>query len=84
MMTPQQAEAFEHNELARKIVEILAPVVGSIVAHAMVEKQCKVIGVTTATLEKKNLDDLCKRIEHIFAIFGHDEKEVITKINALK
>jgi hypothetical protein len=75
---------WETNRLAVSVVKILVPVVGDIVAKAMLEKQCGVIGIEPAKLMKENMEQLAKRIEHVLVIFGHDEKEVCAKIRALK
>ena len=75
---------YSSNTLAVEVVKILVPVVGDIVAKAMLEKQCGVLGIDPAGLMKENLDALSKRIEHVLVIFGHDEKEVGKSIRALK
>jgi len=71
------------NPLGQKVLEILTPKVGAIVAQAMLEKQCNAIGASPAFLRKDHLEPLAKRIEHVLVIFGHDGKEVSNKIRAL-
>ena len=71
------------NELADAIIDILGPVVGDIVAKAMLEKQCKGLGITPSTIKKDHLGPLAKKIEHVLVIFGHDEQGVADKITAL-
>jgi hypothetical protein len=71
-------------KIGDEIVKILVPVVGDIVAKAMVEKQCKGLGITPGSITKDHLDSLSKKIEHVLVIFGHDEKEVGKKIRQLK
>lgn len=72
------------NPLARKVADILEPRVGAIVAQAMVEKQCKGLGISPDRLMKEHLDPLSRKIEHVLVIFGHDQEGVGDAIRALK
>lgn len=72
------------NPLARKVADILEPQVGAIVASAMVEKQCKGLGIDADQLMKEHLDKLAKKIEHVLVIFGHEQEGVGDAIRALK
>ena len=72
------------NALGQQIIEILTPMVGAIVAQAMLEKQCGVVGITPATVRKDHLEVLAQRIEHVLIIFGHDGKNAGLRIRVLK
>lgn len=71
-------------DLSGRVGDILEPLVGKIVAHAMVEKQCKGMGLEPSELTLDRLDELANRIEKVLIIFGHDEKAVGVKIRALR
>jgi hypothetical protein len=74
----------ETNKLGQDILGILIPMVGAIVAQAMLDKQCTGIGVTPSTIRNDHLEVLSQRIEHVLVIFGHDGKAAGTRIRALK
>lgn len=83
-MSEVKATKLETNKLGQEILEILIPRVGAIVAQAMLDKQCTLVGITPSTIRKDHLEVLAQRIEHVLVIFGHDGKETGTKIRALQ
>lgn len=83
-MSAADAKKIVTNQLGQAILDILAPRVGAIVASAMLEKQCAVVGITPSTIRKDHLEVLAQRIEHVLVIFGHDSKEAGAKIRALQ
>ena len=83
-MSEAQPSKIETNKLGQDILGILTPMVGAIVALAMLDKQCTGIGVTPSTIRNDHLEVLAQRIEHVLVIFGHDGKAVGTRIRALK
>jgi hypothetical protein len=78
-----ECREFEGNTLALEIVNILAPRVGAIVARAMVQKQCKLLGISPRSLARDQIELLADKIEHILVIFGHDSTGLGEKIRAL-
>ena len=73
----------KENKLAGVIIDILVPVVGDIVAKAMLEKQCTGLGITPSGITKDHLGPLAQKIEHALVIFGHDERGVADQIRSL-
>lgn len=72
------------NGLGQEIIDILTPIVGAIVAQAMLDKQCTLVGITPTTIRKDHLEVLAQRIEHVLVIFGHDGKAAGLRIRVLK
>jgi hypothetical protein len=74
----------ETNRLGQEIIDPLTPEVGAIVAQAMLDKQCTLVGITPSTIRKDLLEVLAQRIEHVLVIFGHDGKAAGLRIRVLK
>lgn len=83
-MSEAQPPKIETNKLGQEILDLLTPIVGAIVALAMLDKQCTGIGVTPSTIRDDHIEVLAQRIEYVLVIFGHDGKAVGTRIRALK
>ena len=72
------------NELARKIEQILEPIVGDFIAKAAVKAQCKSIGTTPDDLQVYHLESLSKKIESALRIYGYEDADVGEEIRKLK
>lgn len=83
-MSGAKAKKIETNKLGQEILDILTVEVGAIVAQAMLDKQCTLVGITPSTIRKDHLEVLAQRIEHVLVIFGHDGKAAGSRIRVLK
>ncbi len=71
--------------LTGKIMEILTPLLGEIMAKATLKIQCEKAGVTLDAIGRPNLEAVSKGIEKSMVVFVGSEKakEVTRKIQAL-
>ena len=71
------------NELAKKIVAILEPYVGKMVAKVGLSTQCTVLGKSLDTITKDDLPELAMRIGGVMNTFGKNGERITREINLI-
>ena len=72
------------NVLANKIISLLEPLVGSIVAQAGLKTQCGKLGKTWDSIDSADLDKLADLIGMALSAFGNNGDEIKHGIISLK
>jgi hypothetical protein len=74
-----------NNQYAQKIVEIISPVLGELMAKGSLRTQCKNLGITEETIQAKDLLALSEKFKKGLVLFIGTEGSIIiaSKISKL-
>ena len=71
------------NELANKILAILEPYIGKLVAKAGLSAQCAKLGKTMDNIDEGDLRELAERVGGAMNTFGKDGNAISREIRSL-